>query len=65
MVQFLEDRYSRLPSDELGGLLGELSLLADGKPVDSAVVADWHRAVDGVVATEAETTGPIPMRRAG
>ncbi len=65
MVQFLEDRYNRLPSDELGGLLGELSLLPDGKPADSAVTADWHRAVDRVAHGDAETPEPIPMRRAG
>jgi hypothetical protein len=65
MVQFLEDRYNRLPSDELGGWLGELSLLADGKPADSAVIADWHRAVALAGASGAEAMEPIPMRRAG
>lgn len=49
MFRFLEDRYSRLPSDDLGGLLGELQLdRGDGKPFDSAIIKDWEKAVDAV-----------------
>jgi hypothetical protein len=48
MVRFLEDRYSRLPSDALGGLLGELTLLEDGRPADSAIVGEWENAVMGI-----------------
>jgi len=65
MVQFLEDRYNRLPSDELGGLLGELSLLADGKPADPAVASEWQRAADRVALGGTQMAEPIPMRRAG
>ncbi len=65
MVHFLEDRYHRLPSDALGGLLGELALQADGKPADPAVDADWNRAVD-LASDNSETLHEaIPMRRAG
>ncbi len=48
MVHFLEDRYTRVPSDALGGLLGELNLdlWADGDPADPAIVAEWERALD-------------------
>jgi hypothetical protein len=45
MFYFLEDLYGRVPSDEIGGLLGGMSLVADGLPADSAVSADWQRAV--------------------
>jgi hypothetical protein len=48
MFRFLEDRYSCLPSDDLGALLGELSLQEDGKPEDLAIVKDWERAVAAV-----------------
>lgn len=51
MFQFLEDRYNRLPSDDLGNLLGELTLQRDGKPNDPAVVAEWERAVEAVKAS--------------
>lgn len=50
MFRFLEDRYFRLPSDDLGALLGELTLLADGNPTDQAIVRDWEQAVASVNA---------------
>jgi hypothetical protein len=65
MVQFLEARYDRLPSDALGTLLGELALQADGKPTDPAVDADWNRAVDRVSDSSETPREAIPMRRAG
>jgi hypothetical protein len=51
MFQFLEDRYNRLPSDDLGALLGELTFQQDGSPNDPAVVRDWERAVEAAKAT--------------
>ncbi len=42
---FLEDRYSRLPSYELGSLLGEMNLLNYGYPAGPAIKAKWERAV--------------------
>ena len=52
MLQFLEDRYHRLPSDALGGLLGELALQDDDLPTDRAVVADWERALEQAANTK-------------
>ena len=46
MYFFLEELYRRTHSDEIGGLLGSMSLLADGLPADRAIVADWKRAVE-------------------
>jgi hypothetical protein len=46
MFFFLEDFYQRTHSDEIGGLLGSMSVLADGSPADGAIVADWRRAVE-------------------
>jgi hypothetical protein len=65
MLQFLEDRYDRLPSDALGGLLGELALHSDGRPGDPAVDADWERAVDLVGESDSTRNEAMPMRRAG
>ena len=48
MFRFLEDRFSRLPSDELGALLGELALRDDGKPGDLAIIEDWEKAVKAI-----------------
>lgn len=65
MVQFLESRYDRLPSDALGSLLGELALQADDRPADLAIEAEWDRAVDRVAESEVPLHNAIPMRRAG
>ncbi len=65
MVQFLEDRYQRLPSDALGGLLGELNLLPDGTPADPAVNADWDRALGKLDSAGVDASGIQPIRRAG
>jgi hypothetical protein len=48
MFRFLEDRYFRLHSDDIGALLGELALQEDGRPGDLAVIRDWEQAVDAV-----------------
>ncbi|WP_202973899.1 hypothetical protein [Fimbriiglobus ruber] len=39
-------------SEEIGGLLGGLSLLVDGQPADPADVSDWAAAVSAVLAAE-------------
>jgi hypothetical protein len=49
MVAFLNERYSRLPSDALGQLSGEMTMLADGSPADRAIIAEWNRAVETVL----------------
>ncbi len=60
MVHFLENRYHRMPSDALGGLLGELNLdlWTDGDPADPAVVPEWERALD---KAEQELTACEPV----
>ena len=63
MFQFLEDRYRRLPSDELGNLLGEMQLAQDGQPFDPAVGEDWDKAVATWEA--ARSINVIPHRKAG
>lgn len=45
MFHFLRDYYYRGRSDEIGPLLGSMSLLADGLPADSAYSDDWAQAV--------------------
>jgi hypothetical protein len=53
MYEFLRRHYERGPTDEVGGLLGSLSLLPDGQPADAAYAGDWSEAVAEVLATEA------------
>ncbi len=45
MYYFLEQIYENTKSDAIGGLLGDMSLLADGTPADSSIVNDWNNAI--------------------
>ncbi|RKH52647.1 hypothetical protein D7Y23_05985 [Corallococcus sp. AB050B] len=56
MYEYLQALYSVSPSDELGGLLGSMSLLDDGTPADPAVWADW------VLAVRKARQGTVDMR---
>jgi hypothetical protein len=46
MIFFLESLYERTQSDEIGGLLGSLQLMDDGRPFDPAAWQDWLEAVE-------------------
>lgn len=46
MFAFLEAYYERGKSDEIGGILGSMSLLDDGKPANAAYWSDWLKAVN-------------------
>ena len=45
MFDYLDSLYQRTRADELGGLLGCMSLLGDGEPANPAYGPDWKRAV--------------------
>ena len=57
MFEFLRRHYERGPSDEIGGLLGSLSLLPDGLSVDPAMMSDWQEAVATVLSAEQSPQG--------
>ena len=52
MYTFLEHVYERTESDDLGALLGGMSLLKDGGTVDPAAWHDWEVAVAKVRSGE-------------
>ena len=54
MFYYLERLYDETNSDELGGLLGSMILLEDGRPSDPAVWSDWEEAI---VKAKAKTEG--------
>lgn len=54
MYAFLEAIYERTRSDELGVLLGGMSLLEDGGTADPGVWHDWEEAVRKVREGEAD-----------
>lgn len=45
MYQYLKRIYDLTGSDDLGGLLGAMSLLPDGQPADPGAWSDWIHAV--------------------
>lgn len=49
MFYFLVDYYRRTKSDEIGGILGDLSLRDDGMPMDPAAWIDWKNAVSKAI----------------
>jgi hypothetical protein len=48
MLCFLEDYYNRTHSEEVGILLGGLSLNQDGEPMDPGYLQEWMSAVEKV-----------------
>ena len=50
MYAFLESYYSLTNSDDVGGLLGGMSVLPDGSCVDPAVLEEWEESVQKVMA---------------
>ena len=49
MMYFLDQLYDRTKSDDLGALLGSMSLLPDGSTADAAIAHDWQEAVKYVL----------------
>lgn len=45
MLAFLDAQY-RSGVEELGALIGSMSLLADGKPADPGVTKEWRMALE-------------------
>ena len=46
MFWFLAIYYQRGESEEIAGLLGDLQMLENGKPIDLGAWEDWERAVE-------------------
>jgi hypothetical protein len=57
MFEFLRQYYERGRSDEIGGLLGGLSLLDDGNPADPAMQNDFEKALAVVLTAESTVAG--------
>jgi hypothetical protein len=50
---FLERYYQATHADEVGALLGGLSLLPDGSPADPGFRREWLDAIEAVMGGEA------------
>ncbi len=49
MFHFLETKYRMGGLDDLGWLLGSMSLLSDGSTADPAFADDWREAVEAAL----------------
>lgn len=49
MYKFLDDYYQLTKSEDIGGLLGSMSLIEDGNPADSAIWEEWLSAIDAAI----------------
>ena len=58
MFDYLDSLYQRTKADELGVLLGSMSLLVDGEPADPAHGPDWEQAVRQAVDPSSQTFSP-------
>jgi hypothetical protein len=52
MYRFLEEYYRLTHADEIGAMLGGLSLLPDGVPADPGFRQDWLTAVQKVLSAD-------------
>lgn len=48
MIKFLEKYYNLTKSDDVGGLLGSLMIVENGKPLDIALWYDWIKSLEEV-----------------
>lgn len=46
MHAFSENYYKQTKSDDVGALLGGMSLLSDGKTIDPAYESEWKDAIE-------------------
>ena len=54
IYEFLVVYYERTKSDDVGALLGGMSLLADGNPADPAIWSDWMNSISKARGKEAD-----------
>ncbi len=54
MYSFLEHEYEMTGSNEIGGMLGSMSLLEDGGTADPAAWNDWVQAVEKVANKDSD-----------
>lgn len=56
MYEYLSTVYDRTQSDDLGGLLGDMSTVGDGETADPAVWHEWLRCVNQVKQSQIDTS---------
>ncbi|USD23098.1 hypothetical protein MJO52_08175 [Microbulbifer variabilis] len=49
MYAFLDEYYQATKSEDVGGLLGSISLLSDGGSADPVVQNEWEEAIQKVM----------------
>ena len=62
MYSFLDEYYQLTKADDIGGLLGSMSLLPDGSSADPAIQKEWEEAIQKVIAGGVNGQLTIPLR---
>lgn len=55
MYSFLNELYSKYGYEQLGGLLGGMSLLDDGATADNAMWHDWLKCIEKAKTGQVQT----------
>lgn len=55
MYEYLVTVYERTQSDDLGGLLGDMSTIGDGETADPAVWFEWLECINRVKQGQVDT----------
>jgi hypothetical protein len=56
MFAYLVAVYEKTQSDDLGGLLGDMSTVGDGETADPAVWHEWLRCINQVKQSKVDTS---------
>lgn len=56
MFAFLDEYYDITKSEDIGALLGNMSLLEDGYPADPTMLEDWLRAIEKVQSNQIDAS---------
>jgi hypothetical protein len=63
MFDFLDSIYDATQNDSLGGILGSMRLLVDGRPADPAYWSDWEDAIGKTLLHESGNGEQVKLNR--
>lgn len=62
MYQYLLQRFERSGFEGVGAVLGDLSLLEDGSPLDPAAWNDWLECIEKAKSSDVDTSLRLKSR---
>ena len=61
MFEFLNSYYESTKSDDIGSLLGSMSIMEDGDPVDIAFKYEWKESIEKAI--KGKTDGSFSVKK--